>query len=70
MRALPPIGCDHCTVKVVEPQIDPAHALIVAEPGAMAKAAPGLVASLVIDATAVFEELQMTEASVCVVLSL
>jgi hypothetical protein len=58
------------TVKAVEPQIDPVHAWIVADPSWMAKAAPELVASLVIDATALLEELHITEASVCVVLSL
>jgi hypothetical protein len=57
------------TVKAVEPQIDPVHAWIVADPGWMAKAAPELVASLVTDTTAILEERHITEASVCVVLS-
>jgi hypothetical protein len=54
----------------VDPQIDPAQALIVAVPSDCPKATPGLVASLLICATFVLlksVELQLTELSCCVV---
>jgi hypothetical protein len=46
------------------------HALIITEPVATALAVPLFVASLLIVATAVLEEFQVTEASVFVLLSL
>ena len=52
------------TVSVVEPQIEPAHALMVVVPPATPKACPELVASLLMVATAVLEELQVTAARV------
>jgi hypothetical protein len=68
------------TVTIVEPQIDPAQALIVAVPGDIPKTRPLfaeslpmpllLPESLVVVATTLLEELQITEASVCVLLSL
>ena len=54
------------TVSVAVPETVPALAVIVVVPAAMAKAVPRLVASLLIWATVVFEELQITEASCCV----
>jgi len=68
------------TVTVVEPQMAPAQALTVAVPGATPKTTPLLVESLVIPlllpesfvtvATVLSEEFQITEARVCVLLSL
>jgi hypothetical protein len=54
----------------VDPQIDAAHAVTVAEPAASPKACPRLLASLVTLAMALFEELHTAEANVCVLLSL
>ena len=68
------------TVTVVEPQTDPAHAVIVAVPADTPRTTPLLVESLptplllpeffVIGATVSSEELQIAEARVCVLLSL
>ena len=58
------------TLAVVEPHSEPAHALIVPEPGAPAKPVPELEASPVTGIAAAFEELQVTDASVCMVLPL
>lgn len=68
------------TVTVVEPQMAPVQALTLAVPGATAKTTPLLVESLVTPlllpeslvtvATVPSEEFQITEASVCVLLSL
>ena len=58
------------TLAVVEPHSDPAHALMIAVPGAKAKAVPVLVASSAMGTAALFDELHVTEASVRVVLPL
>ena len=55
------------TVKVVEPQTEPAHALTVAEPVATASAAPRLLASLVMATIVASEELHVTDDNVWVV---
>ncbi len=62
----------HCTVRFVEPQIVPAHALIVAVPTATARTAPRLVTSLVICATFVPDtsvELHVTAESCCMLMT-
>jgi hypothetical protein len=64
------IGSAGTTVIAVEPQIVPAHALIVAEPTAKPKATPRFPESFDMVMTGVFEELHATEAKVCVLLSL
>src|SRR5579864_7412146 len=71
---------EETTVTVVEPQIAPAHALTVDVPAATPKTTPLLVESFVMPlllpeslvtvATVVSEELQITDASDCVLLSL
>jgi len=53
------------TVEPVEPQTAPSQAVIVRSPGARAKALPEFVASFVMDTSAAFEELQVTESRVC-----
>ena len=47
----------------MEPQTEPAHALMVADPGPTANAVPGLLASLLIVAIEMLDELHVTEAS-------
>jgi hypothetical protein len=63
-------SCDVGMVIAKVPQIELAHALIVALPGETPYTAPALVESLVTVAIAVLEELHETEASVCTVPSL
>jgi hypothetical protein len=58
------------TVRRVEPQTDPVHAVTVVVPAVAPKAAQRLVASLVRLATALLEELQVTEVNVSVLPSL
>jgi len=58
------------TVTVVEPQSEPVHALTVTEPVAAATALPRSLASFEIVAIVLSEEFQVTEARVCVLLSL
>src|ERR1039457_2164113 len=60
------------TVAIVDPHTEPAHALTVAVPptAPRAYASPESVSSLVMLTAAVSEELQVTEASCCVLLSL
>ena len=58
------------TVTVVEPHTEPAQALTVAEPAAAASAVPRLLASSVTLTATGFDELQLTEASCSVLLSL
>jgi len=53
------------TVTPVEPQTAPSHAVIVTLPGAKPKALPESVTSFVMETSAVFEELQVTDARVC-----
>ena len=53
------------TVEPVEPQTVPSQAVIVTLPGARAKALPEFVASFVMETSAAFEELHMTESRVC-----
>lgn len=57
-------------VRVVVPHTAPVQALTVVVPAARAYAAPRLLASSVMPTTVVFDELQVTEASCCVLLSL
>jgi len=57
-------------VMVVEPQIEPVHAVIVAVPAAEAMARPSFVASFVTVATAVLDEAQDAEARSSALLSL
>ena len=64
------IGSAGKIVRVVEPQIVPVHALIVAEPTAKPKATPRFPESFDMVMTGVFDELHVTEARVCVLLSL
>ena len=64
------IGSAGTIVRAVEPQIVPVHALIVAEPTAKPKATPRFPKSFDMLMTGVFEELHVTEAKVCVLLSL
>jgi hypothetical protein len=58
-----------CSVAVacieVDPQMAPSQAVIVTVPGARVKARPESVTSFVIVTSAVFEELQVTDARVC-----
>jgi len=54
------------TVTVVEPQIEPAQAVMVADPAESPYAWPRLLSSLVMVATALLEELQVAEARICV----
>ena len=52
-------------VTLVEPQSEPAQALMVADPVIAAYTVPGLLESSVMAATALFEVAQTTEANVC-----
>src|SRR5271155_339129 len=54
------------TVKVVEPQMAPAHAVMVVVPAVKPNAAPAFVVALVIVATVGFELLHVTDRSACV----
>ena len=63
-------GSAETTVIVVEPQIEPVHALTVVEPVATPKVTPRLLESLETVATAALDVLHVTEAKVCVLLSL
>ena len=58
------------TVSLAQPRTHTALASIMTFPAAMARPTPGLLASLLICATAGFDELHVTEASCCVVPSL
>jgi hypothetical protein len=64
------LGAGATTVTAVEPQIEPVHALTVAEPNASPKPTPWLLESLETVAMTVLEELHVTEANVCVLLLL
>src|SRR5277367_3021700 len=64
------IGSAGTIVSAVEPQIVPVHALIVAEPTARPKATPRFPESFDMVMTGVFDELHVTEAKFCVLLSL
>jgi len=55
---------------VVEPETEPALAVIMVVPAAAGTAMPRLLELLLIEATAVAEEFQVTDTSVCVLLSL
>ena len=63
-------GLGGLTVTVEEPHIGPVHALNVAAPAVSPNATPRSVQSLVIVATALFEELHVTDDTVCVLPSL
>jgi len=63
-------GFGTTTPRVVDPQIDPVHALTVVEPFATQVATPWLLESLEIVAMVLLEELHVTEAKVCVLLPL
>lgn len=58
------------TVSVVDPETDPSVAVIVVLPVERVIAVPWLVASFVIVATAALDELHVTDANCCVLLSL
>jgi len=78
-KAKPWLVPGEMTATVVEPQIDPVQALTVADPTATPKTTPLLVESFVMPlllpesfvtvTTVVSEELQIAEASICVLLS-
>jgi hypothetical protein len=63
------VSAEELTLAEVEPQIDPAHALIVADPVPVPNAFPRFVASFV-TATVLFEVDQARDASVWTLLSL
>ena len=63
------VGVARKTVAVVEPQIEPVHAVTVVVPVVRPSAKPRSPESLEMLATAVLEELHVTEARVCVPLS-
>src|SRR6202035_3743609 len=59
-------GVGQCTVKLVEPAIEPAMAVIVALPAVIPKASPEFDESLLMLATLLVEEVQVTEARIWV----
>ncbi len=65
-----PESCDDGTVIDTDPQTEPAHALMLASPAAIANAAPKFVESFVTLTTPGFEELQEAETTVCTLPSL